>query len=475
MYNTGSVGDCLLYLFKADNAVKFTMLVDCGGIKTTSQLITPCIQDIKAACGGTIDLLVITHQHEDHLSGFNLGRDEFDKIAVRQTWMSWVEDKSDPVGQAVKTKYGKKLKQLKAAAEKSLQNVNKLSASEEFRNAKKRLEITKLNLRQTLDLISFETGASHGPKQAAGRRTNDDAMEYTRNKGKIAYRVPGEVLKNIPGAEGIKFYILGPPRDKDLKYLKIETDKDEMYHLKAAEESDEAVDADSIVHSGILLADDISPFADYYQEKGHEKSLFMKKYNSDKYKWRQIEIDSEDDGSQTALALTRLTNNTSLAIALEFENSGKVILLPADAQSGNWIGWHKPDVMKSLKDGGGKNTDELLANTVFYKVGHHGSHNGTASKIGLEKITGRDLVAFMPLVLDKVPSAWGGAANFPADKLYGALIAKTKGRLVRTDQGMVTDERAVKVRKLLSKNETADFKKNFREGSCYFEYTVDGK
>jgi hypothetical protein len=143
-------------------------------------------------------------------------------------------------------------------------------------------------------------------------------------------------------------------------------------------------------------------------------------------KWRQIETDWLDSGSEVALALTKLTNNTSLALALEFEDSGTVVLLPADAQSGNWISWHRPEVMKSLKDKGGKDTNELLANTVFYKVGHHLSHNGTASVSGLEMMTNDKLVAFAPLVQDKVPVAWGGAANFPAKGLYKKVIEKTK-------------------------------------------------
>jgi hypothetical protein len=151
-----------------------------------------------------------------------------------------------------------------------------------------------------------------------------------------------------------------------------------------------------------------------------------------------------------------------------------VILLPADAQSGNWMGWHKEDVTKSFTKKGGKDTDELLANTVFYKVGHHGSHNGTAAKSGLEKMKSRELVAMMPLVQDKVPSAWGGPANFPAKSLYGHLIEKTNGRLIRTDEGPVSDARAVALRKDLSKPQVDVFRKNLKEGGCYYEYTIKG-
>ena len=124
-----------------------------------------------------------------------------------------------------------------------------------------------------------------------------------------------------------------------------------------------------------------------------------------------------------------------------------MILLPGDAQSGNWMGWHKPDVMKELKKDGGKDTEDLLRDTIFYKVGHHGSHNGTASHSGLDFVKNKDLVAFMPLVQNKVPKEWGGAKNFPAKKLYGVLIEKTRGRLVRTDIGLIDDPRAVLERK----------------------------
>ena len=39
----------------------------------------------------------------------------------------------------------------------------------------------------------------------------------------IDYKIPGEVVTDTPGAEGIKFYILGPPREKELTFLKIDT------------------------------------------------------------------------------------------------------------------------------------------------------------------------------------------------------------------------------------------------------------
>jgi beta-lactamase superfamily II metal-dependent hydrolase len=478
MYNTGSVGDCLLLIFEKKEGNSFNMLIDCGGFNTSSAFVTPCVEDIKKTCNGTLDLLVVTHQHEDHISGFNLARKVFDTIEVKESWMSWVEDSKDPIAAILKKKYGKKLKEVKKETEESLKELKLHSQyNSPVKGVKKAFDRKKLSITQTLGLIAFEEGLSHGNRLAAGSRTNEDAMGYVKGIGKqIKYRLPGEVIKDIKGAEGIKFYILGPPRDEDFKFLKIEEYDEELYHLAATATGTESAESptERLFGSGISLIKNVSPFGDEYKMSESERKDFFKLYNSSNYKWRQIETDWLETGNEMAMALNRFTNNTSLAMALEFEDSGHVILLPADAQSGNWMSWHKPDVMKSLKKKGGKDTNELLDNTIFYKVGHHGSHNGTASKSGLNKVGDKNLVAFMPLVQDKVPDIWGGADNFPDGVLYKFLIEKTKGRLIRTDTGLVTDNNAGGLRNLLSSTDKNNFTKNLKKGSCYYEYTVKG-
>ncbi|HTE31110.1 MAG TPA: hypothetical protein VK666_12100, partial [Chryseolinea sp.] len=67
MYNTGSVGDCLLFLFNRKDKTTFKMLIDCGGWNADTPTITSCAADIQTATGGQLDLLVVTHQHEDHV------------------------------------------------------------------------------------------------------------------------------------------------------------------------------------------------------------------------------------------------------------------------------------------------------------------------------------------------------------------------------------------------------------------------
>jgi hypothetical protein len=73
---------------------------------------------------------------------------------------------------------------------------------------------------------------------------------------------------------------------------------------------------------------------------------------------------------------------------------------------------------------------DLLARTVFYKVGHHCSHNATLREGGLELMTREDLVAFIPL--DKA-TAKKQKWDMPAGPLFTRLVEKAGGRVVISD------------------------------------------
>ncbi len=525
MYNTGSVGDCLLLLFQRGGDIAFSMLIDCGGWMTKKEAISACVEDIHATCNGKLDLLVLTHEHMDHVSGFNQARAVFDRIEVGKVWMSWIEDESDDIAKILKDLYGKKMQELKRAAEMAITSLKrKAAASSHVRGMNARAKAQLRTMEDTLELLRLEDGVIP-MRGAKASLTNSDAVSYLKGKAEPRYLKPGEVISDLEGAEGMKFYVLGPPRDRDMRFFKIATEEDEMYKLAVASPSadkaggagvlnhafawlinsgsasvlnpgsaglinpafagvlnpafakeDENLSSfnEPIVESGISLEEGQSPFGEQYILQGKEKEAFLKEYNSVANRWRQIETDWLENAASIAMRVTALTNNTSLAMAIEFGDSGRVVLLPGDAQSGNWMGWHKPTVMRSLKKKGGKDTAELLANTIFYKVGHHGSHNGTASVSGLNHVQNDDLVVFMPLVQDKVPSAWGGSENFPDKSLYRVLIEKSRGRLVRTDVGVIQDARAKKFRAEMKASEKKEFTDSFKKGPNWVEYVIKG-
>jgi hypothetical protein len=85
---------------------------------------------------------------------------------------------------------------------------------------------------------------------------------------------------------------------------------------------------------------------------------------------------------------------------------------------GNWLSWHK----LAWNQGGKTITaQDLLGRTVFYKVGHHGSHNATLKARGLELMP-NGMTAFVPV--DQVMAGKKGWHAMPLQALLDALRAR---------------------------------------------------
>ncbi|HEV2847102.1 MAG TPA: hypothetical protein VG477_19755, partial [Thermoanaerobaculia bacterium] len=80
MYRQG-MGDCFLLAFPTRAGKRpCYMLIDCGVLDGTPDArgrMKKVAESLREATGGRIDVLVITHQHWDNLSGFELAREVF--------------------------------------------------------------------------------------------------------------------------------------------------------------------------------------------------------------------------------------------------------------------------------------------------------------------------------------------------------------------------------------------------------------
>jgi hypothetical protein len=141
--------------------------------------------------------------------------------------------------------------------------------------------------------------------------------------------------------------------------------------------------------------------------------------------WRRIDTDWLGTADELALAMQSATNNTSLVLAIEFPDND-VLLFVGDAQVGNWLSW------EDLSWKVGRRTvkaPDLLARTIFYKVGHHGSHNATLNEKGLDLM---DKLQTAVIPVDQVVAKkmrWGA---MPLTSLIEALEERTP-RTLRTD------------------------------------------
>jgi hypothetical protein len=308
--------------------------------------------------------------------------------------------------------------------------------------------------------VSFAAPGGSPFKAAGLARTVNEAMNYvTGRAGKQGLRFldPGEVLEPewLPG---IRVYVLGPPRSKAALLNLGRHESPELYHAAGRTGRELA--------SAILFSASGSSFSDYRQsldgearqeferrlpfdprfrvEPGDEASCKERfpAYYDEAGSWRRIDGDWLTGATDLALQLDTYTNNTSLVLALELVDDGRVLLFAGDAQLGNWLSWH--DHTFAVTDAGGAvrqvTAADLLRRTVFYKVGHHASHNATAREQGLELMEDDDLVAMIALdheiAINKRPHRW----VMPADALYRRLIQQTRGRVLRSDIGWAEDQ-----------------------------------
>lgn len=419
MYRQG-LGDCFLLTCSDENETSH-LLIDCGVLKGTSDAearMQEVAESVRDTTGGRLDRLVTTHEHWDHLSGFLQAEAIFDTLEVGEVWLAWTEDPEDELAGELRKRKTKRKNGIVAAA--------KLAESEKTPAARR-------TARQLEALLSFE-----GDLGAAGTKTTAKALEWVKGReAQIKYLRPGEQLFDLPGLPGIRVYVLGPPHDRRMiKRSDPSKAHPEVYELAAAEGS----------HQGFLaaaeaLAEDetpgAQPFDSFFRTEeadARRDNHLVKQYYREASAWRRIDHDWLGYAGQLALHLDSDTNNTSLVLAFELTSEGDVLLFPGDAQVGNWLSW-EPLEWKFKEEGETRTvkSGDLLARTVLYKVGHHGSHNATLREKGLELMSSGELTAMVPV--NRVTAKkmeW--LMPFPA--LLTRLVEKTHGRVIDAERGL---------------------------------------
>lgn len=442
MYRHG-LGDCFLVRFPKDDGGSFNLLIDCGLIgvaeepRTTMQKV---VADIASACGNHIDLAIMTHEHWDHASGFSTqqAQDAFDKIDIDEVWYAWTEDPSNALGKKLRAERAAKVNALQAAAV-ALRGSGSKPAADRADRVESILQF--FGVESTANLQSL---AAAGKGAALGKTRS--AFEYLgqRRAVKVRYCHPENPPTALRGVGGVRVYVLGPPEDEGLIKRSSPTKKGkEVYEFA----SDFAID-DNLAAAFERLSNpsapaggpdcpfesslSVFPGKESRQVPPKLAKLMADTWNQSDFDWRQIELDWTAAAETLALNLDSHTNNTCLVVAFELVKSGRVLLFAADAQVGNWLSWQ--DTKWRVKDGNDTQTvtgPELLQRTVFYKVGHHGSHNATLRTQGLEQMTSEDLVAFVSVFKEQaVKNRW---LEMPFDPLVKRLKEKTGGRLVFSD------------------------------------------
>jgi hypothetical protein len=508
MYCMG-LGDCFLLTFARTRGVitkKFHMLIDCGmyqGSPNFSERVAKVVNNIKDTTRGKIDLLVITHEHYDHVSGFSSdgGLAQVHQIwankeiAIKELWMAWTEGTGD---EAVK------LQDQRHSAAATLHDILRdhqdptIRAAAEAANGDSAGDAGRRPLAELLgELLGFAGAFAADDTDLSA---SAEAMEFVKGLAETKnFWYPGKEPITIPGLDGVRFYILGPPSDSNLLYS--DPRRNEAYDVekhisldqafydatlklrasKRARELARQAARDGLQNDVVLAAGDDKehskdngerdPFEDYpFNHKlgipileeppdttlgqiageGQDEAAlrlldaFSAAYFGPEHAWRRIDEDWQEAVADLALALDEDTNNTSLALAIELVESGEVLIFPGDAQAGNWRAWESYRWIIREANGHERTVcvDDLLRRTVLYKVGHHGSHNATRRQPGLEQMGDNPagLIALIPtdepFARNKGKAGWA----MPFGPLYKRLLEKTGGRIIRADEGPLARE-----------------------------------
>ncbi len=419
MYRQG-LGDCFLLTLPGTKR-PVHVLIDCGVYQQTpnaANLMRDVVENIARVTGGRLDAIVATHQHWDHLSGFRQAAGLFDKLTVGEVWLAWTEQPGNRRAQELKEELGVQL-QAATAAMRRWQAAG----------------IQPHLFTTVSQVVSF-----FGDVLSAGGATTQQVLDRLATMGgdQPRYLTPGQKPFGVPGAEGVRVFVLGPPTESSfLRRMDPREGSEDAYGLaltqaRAFLAAAAGTDDDAALQQWRRQA---FPFDEYSMVSSREAESrsdgFFARYFAED--WRRIDNDWLTVAGQLALDLDARTNNTSLVLAFEIVATGDVLLFPGDAQIGNWQSWGQLTFAVGASDGRSATVTghDLLQRTVFYKVGHHGSHNATPRAEGLELMTSPELVAMIPVSRAMATQKkW----RMPFEPLARRLTEKCRGRVIIADQ-----------------------------------------
>lgn len=465
-YN-GYLGDCFLIRVESEQSAPAHILIDFGILMGTAQAeerMRQVATDIVKMTGGqfdeqgkitqmgTLDLLVITHEHWDHLSGFSQAQDIiFGGLNIQALWMAWTEDDNDDFANQLRQDRDNRSVALAAVAEMIQQRAEDAEPSPLAADRQIVLAGLDAFLGPLVDKNTPVIADAGLAARAAKPRRLKTREIIDKLKAEAKYKTflsPGQVMA-APG--GMKTFVLGPPRSLSRLKKDKPSANEAWFSNPALEERLFRMAADVPSET-----DNDLPFAPRYNRlraelvrtpgpisSGSDWStlLWLKEHyfaqNSAEgadLSRRTIDSDWLEAAGQLALKLDSDTNNTSLVLAFELPD-GTFMLFPGDAQVGNWDSWHDQSYRDGDKDIG---VAHILERVRFYKVSHHGSDNATNKTNGLSLMTHPELVAAIPT--DEAFGKQQGIKGWkmPDPRLNEAILAATKGRVFRNDDPVNT-------------------------------------
>lgn len=399
-------GDCFLLTFDYDDASARHILIDFGstGLPKDDPTVnmTAVANDISMRCGGKLDIVVATHRHADHISGFDTESGPgaiIRALRPKRVIQPWTEapdvpeDWAGPDEESPATAFAERklsLENMHAVAQSLVDRLDRQDGFDQRWPLAARLRFLGEDNVKNLSAVNNLMTMAEDPT------TN----LYVFHGCDVQL---GDILPNV------KVHVLGPPTLQQSNSIKRYAKASPDYWLRAQQmvalgETDAVADAKQSMLFPYLKRSD----------------TFRKSKLPTEMRWVAERVDSAEASQMLGIvtALDSAMNNTSVVLLLEA--GGKKLLFPGDAQLENWSYALQSELAPLLDD------------VDLYKVGHHGSLNATPKamwnrfkKRGAETRPDR-LRSVMSTMAGKHGGKNGAPTEVPRVPLVDALKAESK-------------------------------------------------
>jgi hypothetical protein len=200
MYRQG-LGDCFLISLKRSKGEDYKILIDCGvilGTPDATAVMTKVVDNIVEATAGKVDLLLATHEHWDHLSGFIQAAASFERLSAGEVWLAWTEDPDDALA-----------KQLGKERDDALAALQMCDSALQMANGGTSCPGQPSHAEIVAGMLAFFGAASGG--------TTKDALAKVKemSNGRLRYCRPSDDPVQLTDSDA-RLYVLGPPHDEQL-------------------------------------------------------------------------------------------------------------------------------------------------------------------------------------------------------------------------------------------------------------------